>query len=68
MKAEQREGEDVKEVVAVVVFARDRDRDEAVFINYLVRYNKSKRGQVNFFPSPLLCETIHAKDSKGVVF
>ena len=64
MKAEQREGEDVKEV-AVVVFARDRDRDEAVFINYLVRYNKSKRGQVNFFPSPLLCETI-AKDSKGV--
>ena len=43
MKAEEREGEDVKEV-AVVVFARDRDRDEAVFINYLFIY-RSKRGQ-----------------------
>ena len=41
MKAEQREGEDVKEV-AVVVFARDRDRDEAVFINYLVRFARDQ--------------------------
>ena len=45
MKAEEREGEDVKEV-AVVVFARDRDRDEAVFINYyLVRYIKTRAGE-----------------------
>ena len=42
MKAEEREGEDVKEVVAVVVFARDRDRDKAVFINYLVRFARDQ--------------------------